>query len=67
LLRLLGTQRRLSVQEAIPAGSDVRPKVVEALVSAIERRLEEQAAFAGRPALPVPEEPARRRLLPWRR
>lgn len=67
LLRLLGTQRRFSVQEAIPAGSDVKPKVVEALVAAIERRLEEQAAFAGQPQ-PAPEKPARpRRLLPWRR
>jgi hypothetical protein len=67
LLRLLGTQRRFSVQEAIPAGTDVKPRVVEALVAAIERRLEEQAAFAGQPQ-PAPENPARpRRLLPWRR
>jgi hypothetical protein len=43
-LRLLGTEWRMRVQESLPAG-EARPKLVQALMAAVERRLEQQAAF----------------------
>ena len=43
-LRLLGTERRLRVQRARPRGAEVRPRVIKALISAIEARLDEQPA-----------------------
>jgi hypothetical protein len=53
-LRLLGTEWRMSVQEALPRDGEVRPKVVQTMIAALERRLEEQAAFTAE------EEPWRR-------
>lgn len=43
-LRLLGTEWRMRVQAALPAG-EPRPKVAQTLLAAVERRLEAQAAF----------------------
>jgi hypothetical protein len=43
-LRLLGTEWRMRVQESLPA-AEARPKVVQALLAALERRLQAQAAF----------------------
>ena len=44
LLRLLGTEWRMRVQESLPA-AEARPKVAQALLAALERRLQAQAAF----------------------
>jgi hypothetical protein len=76
-LRLLGTERRLHVQRARPQGaSQVRPRVIEALIAAIEARLEElpaEALEAHAPAARVAgmrNGAARKRwtgVLPWRR
>ena len=43
-LRLLGTEWRMRVQASLPA-AEARPKVVQALLAALERRLQIQAAF----------------------
>jgi len=44
LLNLLGTERRSSIQKALPSGVEVQPRVIETLVAAIEARLDERAA-----------------------
>jgi hypothetical protein len=43
-LRLLGTEWRMRVRESLPSG-EARPKLVQTLLAAVERRLQEQAAF----------------------
>jgi hypothetical protein len=58
-LNLLGTERRMRVQRVLPPGIDVRPRVIEALISAIEARLDEQAAGGWQ----EPESPRRMRRL----
>jgi hypothetical protein len=45
-LRLLGTEWRMSVQESVPAGGELRAKLAQTLGTAVERRIEEQAAFS---------------------
>jgi len=82
-LRLAGAERRQRLQQALPSGVELRAKALQALLAALERRLDERLEAAeAEPAGPRVEPPARgwrplaarwrERLLlngglPWRR
>lgn len=67
-LRLLGAERRLQLQHALPSGVELRPKALEALVAGIETRLAERLGESDQAvAQPAPRRPLWRRALPWRR
>jgi hypothetical protein len=65
LLGRLGTERRLGVQHALPADTQVGPKALEALAAAIDRRLQEQSVFTVK-ALPSARKRSWRERLTWR-
>ena len=66
LLRLLGTERRLRVQQALPSGVELRPKTLEALLAALDRRLEERLGLDDEAPAEVPPFAARSRRPFWR-
>jgi len=65
-LRLLGTERRLRTQQALPSGVELRPKTVEALLAAVERRLEERLDLEDETPAEVPPFAAHARKPFWR-